>query len=49
MALVGSHKRLSSNCVGKEQVASFSPRIGLLAAGLHLPLEQEMEQREMCG
>lgn len=25
------------------------PRVGLLGAALHLPLEQELKQREMCG
>ena len=33
--------------MGKEQVALLSPRMGRLGAGLHLPLEQEMQQREM--
>lgn len=31
--------------MGKEQVALLSPRMGRLGAGLHLPLEQEMQQR----
>jgi len=41
--------RLNPDCVGKELVAWLSPRVGLLGAGLHLPLEQDMEQREMWG
>ena len=34
--------------LAKNGSAAF-PRVELLGSGLHLPLEQKMEQRETCG